>query len=249
MGPTTLKISLTAALLLGTAATASAQSYVRPQDQAAYDAQVQQYQSQQQDYQNRQDAYHDRLNQYEARKDAYADERDRYAAERAAYDARWGVGAWDRVYGPRYGYAYERGPAFYSSYRSSPCERRASGNAVAGGVIGALAGAAIGSNIAGRGDRTEGAVLGAIAGGAVGSAVGSSTARCDVRGYYFTYDQTIPYREATYYEGRPSGRYDFGYYRRMQCRLAAAPAYDGGDLEYRYVRVCPDRQGRFRITG
>ena len=31
-------------------------------------------------------------------------------------------------------------------------------------------------------------------------------------------------------------------------RLAVAPTEYGGRTDYRYVRVCPDRRGRYRIT-
>src|SRR5690606_33964561 len=112
------------------------------------------------------------------------------------------------------------------------------------GVIGALAGAALGSNVAARNARTEGAVLGGLVGAALGAAVGRSTAQCDDGGYYYSYDQTVPYREG-YYDAngvwRNGGQYS--YYERQGCRLAAAPAYSGGATDYRYVRVCPDGSG------
>ncbi len=182
-------------------------------------------------------------------RDRYADDRAAYERQRAEYDARYGSGAWDKRYGYGYreGYSYSRGDDHYRAYRDSPCERRQNSSAVTGGLIGALAGAAIGSNVAGRGDRTGGAVLGAVAGGAVGAAVGSSAARCDTTGYYFSYDQTVPYREAMGYDSRD--RSDYDRYRGMRCRLALAPAYVEGTTDYRYVRVCPDSRGRYRITG
>ena len=103
-----------------------------------------------------------------------------------------------------------------------------------------------------RNARTEGTVLGAVVGGAIGAGIASSsssnTAKCDVSGYYYTYDQTVSYREDARDRGR-SGRYDANYYNRMRCRLAPAPAYVNGRTEYRYVRVCPDQQNRYRITG
>jgi len=60
------------------------------------------------------------------------------------------------------------------SYGSSdPCrqEKHAAGNR--GAVVGGLAGALVGSTVAGRGDRTEGALLG----GAVGAVAGHQIAR------------------------------------------------------------------------
>ena len=254
MTPTPLKISLAAALALGAAAPAMAQQYrqyVDPQAQANYEQQRQEYEAQQQDYQDRAADYQDRRDAYAVQRERYRDARDTYQQERADYDARYGSGAYDRRYG---GYAYRRDRGdWYDAYRSSPCERRASGGAVTGGVIGALAGAAIGSNIAGRGDRTEGAVLGGVAGAALGATVGSSASRpvaqCDSRGYYYSFNQTYPYREDSVYEDRASGRYGYDYYRRERCRLAVAPAYYNGSTDFRYVRVCPDRLGRYRITG
>ena len=114
-------------------------------------------------------------------------------------------------------------------------------------MIGALAGAAIGSSVASHDSRGEGAVLGALAGGAIGAGVGASSASCDARGYYFTSSQTYAYREGDGDHGR-SGRHDYDYYRGSDCRLAIAPAYDGVRQDYRYVRVCPDVDGRYRIT-
>ena len=89
-------------------------------------------------------------------------------------------------------------------------------------------------------------MLGALVGGGIGLGVGRASAKCDERGYYYSYDQTIPYRESDYDRARRSGRYDYAYYDPAGCRLATAPV-NGSD--YRYVRVCPDGTGRYRITG
>lgn len=245
MTSTSLKLAFLAAAVM-TAAPVLAQP-VDPAAQAQYNQQVQDYNAKQQAYDQSRTDYQARTGTYKVQQDIYAADRDAYARQRAAYDSQWGVGAWDRR-----GYSYDRYPGRDAAryYRGNPCERRASGDAVAGGAIGALAGAAIGSAVAGRGDHAEGAVLGALAGGAIGSSVSASNAaRCDAHGYYFSYNQTVPYREASWYQGRDSGRYDYNGYRRMRCRLAPAPAYSDGYAEYRYVRVCPDASGRYRITG
>lgn len=266
-----LKLTLAGVLSLGTCTSALAQSWypgytsaqpqygspssAAPQDQAAYEAQKQQYQDAQQSYQDQQQQYQnqrgaydartkswqDRRDTYDAQRDNYSNERADYEQQRADYDAQYGPGAWEL----RYGYnRADRGG--YDYYRGSPCERRQSGGAVAGGVIGALAGAAIGSSIAGAGAHTTGAVLGGLAGGAVGASVGSSAAQCDTTGYYFSYDETYPYRLAG--SGGYDGARGYDYYRRRSCRLAIAPAYIEGSLDDRYVRVCPDGAGRYRIT-
>ncbi|MBS0363655.1 MAG: glycine zipper 2TM domain-containing protein [Proteobacteria bacterium] len=239
-----------------------------------YQQQQQQYQQDYQDYQARKDAYDARRDAYEARRSNYeanrADyqmarrdyERRRAAWERARanYDARYGYGAYIRIYGPapvwdtdRWGpydgpgYADRYGrPSAYVAPEPVTCRNDHSG-ATAGAILGAIAGAALGSNLSAPGRHTENSVLGGVIGGGLGAAVGNAHDRykCDNRGPYYSYSDTIAYREDPRFR---SGRYDYAYYQRMRCRLAAAPVdYDGRD--YRYVRVCPDADGRYRITG
>ena len=104
-------------------------------------------------------------------------------------------------------------------------------------MIGALAGAALGSNVAARNAKPEGTVLGALVGAGVGAAVGNASAKCDTRGNYWTYEQTQPYR---YGDGRYADASE-------RCRLAPAPTEYNGRVETRYVRVCPDADGRYRV--
>lgn len=173
-----------------------------------------------------------------------------YDRARRDYDRRYGSGAYERAYGPPPVWSgnsatdYGRDVAYTNVDPS--CRGRSSTNTVAGGVIGALIGGALGSNAAARNARTEGTVLGAVVGGALGAGVGKASAKCDDAGYYYSYDQTQPYRESSYDRARRSGQYDYSYYNRQRCRLAPAPV--SGD-EYRYVRVCPDGEGRYRVTG
>lgn len=248
---TPLTVTLATVLALSAGA-ASAQTYGQAQD--AYRQQRQSYDNQQQDYQ--------------AQQRAYEEARVRYERDRRAYDNRWGSGAYERRYGvfaynppvSTYTYPYAAGSygydasynEAYAPYRDNPCERRSSSNQTAGGLIGALAGAAIGSNVAARNARTEGAVLGAVVGAAVGANIGKSTARCDDSGYYYSYDQTVPYREG-YYDRRgrwhTRTRSEYSYYNGRTCRLAVAPATYNGATETRYVRVCPDGSGRYRFVG
>jgi hypothetical protein len=221
----------------------------------------QQYQAQQREYQRQRGAYQDRREDYEAQRRAYEASRDRYLRDQAAYDRRYGRGAYVRTYGEwrwdpyaRSADYYGRDVAYtdpYAPYRNNPCEQRRDGRTVAGAVIGALAGAAIGSNVAAGDVQTEGAVLGALVGAGIGGTIGNQTANCDSQGYYWRRDQTISYREGGYYRDRGyrSGRYGYRDYARRGCRLAPAPVEWSGRTEYRYVRVCPDRQGRYRITG
>lgn len=219
-----------------------------------------QYQAQRRDYERQRGAYQDRREDYEAQRRAYEARRQQYLRDQAAYNRRYGRGAYVRAYGEwrwdpyarsadRYGSDVSYNDA-YAPYRDSPCEGRRDNGTVAGVLIGALAGAAIGSNVAATDVQTEGAVLGALVGGGIGGAVGRQTANCDAKGYYWRRDQTISYREGGYYRDRGyrSGRYRYSEYSRRGCRLAEAPVEYRGRVEYRYVRVCPDRLGRYRIT-
>jgi hypothetical protein len=264
---TILRLGTASALALSMALPAGAQTPYRPTDeylrqQQDYDAQRQQYDQQQQSYQYQQDQYRDSRDRYRNQRLSYADARrayDRRLAEweaaRADYDARYGYGAYIR-YHPRpvWNEAYYMGPPRYSydasryGYDASatvvPCNNNA---AVGGGVIGAIAGAVLGSNVAARNARPEGAIVGGVLGAAAGSAIGHAHDRykCDRRGPYFAYSETIPYREGG---ERYASRYDYDWYASHRCRLAAAPVDpDGRDI--RYVRVCPDGDGRYRITG
>ncbi|HEX2561468.1 glycine zipper 2TM domain-containing protein [Phenylobacterium sp.] len=259
-----LKIGMAAAVALSTAAPAAYAQYYPQQ----YREDLREYREEQADYQSQRASYEQARREYDRR-------RDDYERARAAYDARWGYGAYARRYGPapvwdernwdgayavapspRYdGYAVAPSAGYYgrNTAYGAPvnvdCNRREDRNATAGAVLGAIAGAVLGSNVAARNARTEGAVLGAIVGGGVGLGIGKSTARCDDRGYYYSYNETVPYREPTNW--RRGSRYDYSYYNRMRCRLAPAPVdfdRDGREEEFRYVRVCPDESGRYRFV-
>src|SRR5579863_6589326 len=70
-------------------------------------------------------------------------------------------------YDGRYPYDYE------------DCRHHRQGNAVAGAIIGGIAGAVIGHGVVEREDRGAGATIGALAGGSLGAGIGSSATRCD----------------------------------------------------------------------
>ncbi|MCF8503893.1 MAG: hypothetical protein K9G59_03180 [Caulobacter sp.] len=259
----TIALSLASVLALSAGA-ALAQSQIPTWEQ--YEAQQRDYQRQQGAYEQQQGAYQDRQAAYADQRQAYEAKRQQYLRDRAAYDRRYGAGSYERQYGAwrwepsPYDTRYPPAAGYYGRdasasvnmdrYRRTPCEQRRSGNTAAGLIIGALAGAAIGSNVAATDVQTEGAVLGAVVGGTIGAGIGRDTARCDNKGYWYSRSETIPYREARYYRDRRerSGRYDYNRYARRGCRLASAPVEYGGRMEYHYVRVCPDRQGRYRIT-
>jgi hypothetical protein len=273
-----LTAAMTSALALATAAPVVAQPYGTPyrptdqymQQQRDYEAQRDQYDAQRQNYRDQRDAYRAARAEYDRR---YAD----WEARRAAYDARYGSGSYIRVYGPapvweesrwavylppgHDGYAYAQpapaqgyysSPGYYSapaagSYGAPtayaapvPCNNN---TAVVAGLLGAVAGGVLGSNVAHH-DRTAGTVLGALVGGGAGAAIGHAhdAQKCDQRGVYYSYNDTVPYQvdQSVYRDDR------YADWQRRGCRLAPAPVSDN---DYRYVRVCPDADGRYRITG
>lgn len=236
--------------------------------QGQYRDQQGQYRDQQGQYRDQRGQYRDQQGQYQENAQNYQESRRSYREARRDYDHR--LAEWNRarsIYDRRYGYGsyarmYTRPnwdqsywtrndtppyAGYYGRETSSSSVRCGNNSSVAGGLIGALAGAVLGSNVAARNARTEGTVLGGVVGAAVGAGVGHANDKykCDSRGPYFSYDDTQPYREG---RTRYSSSYNQSYYERQQCRLVAAPV-DAYGRDYRYVRVCPDRDGRFRITG
>jgi hypothetical protein len=101
-----------------------------------------------------------------------------------------------------------------------PCQRETTNRTTLGAVIGGLAGAAIGSNVAARNARTEGALLGGAVGAVGGGVVGNRSAAC-TPGYapppsssYNSYapPQTGYYsNDRRYYQGRYDGDRSYGY--------------------------------------
>lgn len=257
---TYVKFAMASALALATAGPAFAQTY-RPTDD--YQRRAQEYQYQRESYEHSRQNYDQSQDNYrEARKD-YRQARREYdrrlndwEVARGRYDARYGYGSYARRYArPMWDEAYwarSADPAYAGQYGYNAsssgvrCDSN-NGSTVAAGAIGAILGGIFGSNVAGRGDRTEGAVLGALAGGGLGAAVGTANAKykCDSRGAYFARNETMPYRESRRWR---YGANDSSYYSRQRCRLATAPV-DSYGRDYRYIRVCPDDMGRYRISG
>src|SRR5690606_20899987 len=113
-----------------------------------------QYQRDMENYREDRADYAERRADYQAARRDYERRLADYEAERARYDRRYGSGAYLRVYGPAptWDSAYwDRRDARYYGRDASygdPCRSRSNSNATAGGIIGALAGAALGSNVA-----------------------------------------------------------------------------------------------------
>lgn len=239
------------------------QQYGNP-DQQQYQQQQQQYQDQQQQYRDAQQRYQGQQQNYQARQDAYRERRARYEADRAnweaqraAYDERYGEGAYVRRYGvftetwtdngAYRGYVSTTPNDWYTAYRDTPCEQRKHDRAAAGTVIGALAGAALGSNIASGGGRMGGAIIGGVAGAAVGNNIARSSAHCDRDGayYYYSYDDTQPWRDS----GGDVGSHSSSWYRHHGCRLVTAPVDTPSGTDWRWTPVCPGPSGRYVFPG
>lgn len=265
---TAFKVAMASTLALATAAPAMAQYSNQYQPTPQYREQQQQYEQQRDQYEQQRNAYDARRSDYDNHREGYAAARAEYEHRlaaynraRADYDRRYGYGAYVRVYGPapvwdstHWAYYAPAAPAYVApapyygantAYTTPPEVRCDNSSTVGGGVIGAIAGAILGSNVAARNARTEGAVLGGVVGAGIGASVGHAhdKYKCDQRGPYFAYNETIPYRESSRYR---TPRY--AEYQRMGCRLATAPV-DSYGRDYRYVRVCPDPDGRYRIVG
>jgi hypothetical protein len=173
-----------------------------------------------------------------------------------------------QAYGSQsYGGAYDRQGYYYD-----PCQRSTTQRGTGGGLAGAGLGAAIGSGVAARGAKTEGAVLGGLLGAVIGSSIGKKSAACasgrvpSPTAYNGAYEDHTHYSNSyegarhdasrdTYYERsyERQGRYRVD--NRTQhadvngCTLAESPIYlPDGRVQKRFVRVCPDSNGKYQIV-
>lgn len=122
-------------------------------------------------------------------------------------------------------------PSFAQPYRAyaydNDCRARSDG--AAGAVIGGIAGALLGSNLAAHhGGRAGGAAIGGVAGALIGSSVARSNDGCRTysqayRAPAYGYGDSYAYGVDTRY--RPAYGYDSRYQR---------PAYDSYRRDYRY---------------
>ena len=170
--------------------------------------------------------------------------------------------------------AYGSGAYDRQGYYYDPCQRSTTQRGTGGGLAGAGIGAAIGSGVAAKGARTEGAVLGGLLGAVIGANIGKNSAACrsgqappppPPRAYNDGYDddyRPVPYDQArrdaerdSYYE-RSYERHD-GYRVNDRggqadvngCTLAESPIYlPDGRVQKRFVRVCPDANGKFQVV-
>ena len=172
--------------------------------------------------------------------------------------------------------AYNGGGAYQSEGYYDPCRRSTTQRGTGGGLAGAGIGAAIGSGVSGRGAKTEGAVLGGLLGAVIGSNIGKNSAACTPgtppppppppaynQGAYNQppeADRYDPYYSDSRYDDRRDG-YSYESERSYTvtqdqaradangCTLAESPIYlPDGRVQKRFVRVCPDAQGRYQVV-
>ena len=100
--------------------------------------------------------------------------RDRDDAQRSAYyrarddyNARYGPGAYEHYYPDPYGQA------------RAACHEEKKSNEVGGAILGGIAGAVLGSNVARGGGREGGAIIGGVGGAALGSNIAKNSTHCD----------------------------------------------------------------------
>jgi hypothetical protein len=75
---------------------------------------------------------------------------------------------------------------------SQECQQSVNNNTLAGGTIGAIAGAVLGKQLAARNARKEGQVLGALVGAVAGSQIGKARLACDDLAYRTTEAEEQP---------------------------------------------------------
>jgi hypothetical protein len=171
-----------------------------------------------------------------------------------------------------YGGAYDRNGYYYD-----PCQRSTTQRGTGGGLAGAAIGAGIGSGVAARGAKTEGAVLGGLLGAVVGANIGKNSAACTsgrtspppppppaaYNDSYYDRD----YRSSSYDSARRDADRDSYYERSYErregyrvsdrdgqadvngCTLAESPIYlPDGRVQKRFVRVCPDANGKYQVV-
>ncbi len=99
-------------------------------------------------------------------------------------------------------FAQDYGSYGYDNGYRNPCQQAQHDSGTGGGVLGALAGAVIGSNLAAHsGGRPGGAILGAMAGAAIGNNIGRASAK-----------------QSGVCDGADYGRYNQGYYSGVAYR-------------------------------
>ena len=118
-------------------------------------------------------SYSDRDAAYQAQQSDYQARQAQYERDRRDYDRRYGDGAYDRYYAAHSG-EVERTDR-------EACHDEKKGNEVGGALLGGIAGAVIGSNVARGGGREGGAIIGGVGGAALGANIAKNSTHCDGR--------------------------------------------------------------------
>lgn len=162
-------------------------------------------------------------------------------------------------YGYQNGYQDQYQGQYQGGYQGSDyqqdCLKKKRDRMVAGGALGAIAGAVLGSNVAGRGAKSEGGVLGAVAGAVAGGAIARSTAKCDAySGGYGQYGNGYQGGDPRYddygLEGGPYAPASYSYDRSYgrQCGWGEEVLRDPNGRSVRQsVYMCKGRDGGWRI--
>ena len=130
-------------------------------------------------------------------------------------------------------------PSFAQSYRApynSDCRRS---DGTTGAVIGGIAGAILGSNLAAHhGGRSGGAAIGGVAGALLGNSIARGSQSCGAQGYSSGYsgysrgyqDRSYGYAQPTYRYAQPTYAYAQPYYGGYDSRYGdnsySRPRYD-----------------------
>jgi len=166
-----------------------------------------------------------------------------------------------------YGYQPPPPPSYSDACRSDRTNRTA-----LGALLGAGAGALLGSHVAANHHRTDGSIVGGLLGAAGGGLIAHDSSATCPQDQAYAPPPPPPVAEApppppAYYQA-PRGydaRFDDGHWAygprgvRLRivdrpagpdgCALAESPVYmPDGDVQHRLVRVCMDPSGRYQVV-
>jgi hypothetical protein len=147
--------------------------------------------------------------------------------------------------------AYDTPPSSaYYDYHA--CQQDKTNRQVAGGILGAVGGAVIGSNLAHGGGRTGGALIGGAVGAAGGAAIGGATANCDnpPPAPYVAAGGPPPAYDDRYDDDRYSygGGYDYSDSYRRCAMVEDRVFFPDGSVQRNHVRACQDTSGRWYVA-